>query len=90
MDLAKDTVKELQSTRSNAESEFHTIFENALNLANRLDINISIPRITGRQTKRVNIETNSPQSYFPVAFFIPYLDTFIDQLNSRFVSQKML
>jgi len=90
MDLAEDTIKELQTIRSNAESEFHTIFENALTLANKLDINISIPRITGRQTKRVNIETNSPESYFRVAFFIPYLDTFIDQLNSRFVNQKML
>jgi len=61
-----------------------------LTLANKLDINISIPRITGRQTKRVNIEKNSPETYFLVAFFIPYLDTFIDQLNSRFVNQKML
>uniref|UniRef100_A0A2S2R6P5 Repressor of the inhibitor of the protein kinase n=1 Tax=Sipha flava TaxID=143950 RepID=A0A2S2R6P5_9HEMI len=90
MDLAEDTIKELKSIRSNAESEFHKIFENALTLANKLDINISIPRITGRQTKRVNIETNSPESYFRVTFFIPYLDTFIDQLNSRFVNQKML
>jgi len=65
MDLAEDTIKELQSIRSNAESEFHTIFENALTIANKLDINISIPRITGRQTKSVkNIETNSPESYF--------------------------
>ncbi|XP_050537332.1 52 kDa repressor of the inhibitor of the protein kinase-like [Daktulosphaira vitifoliae] len=90
MDLAEDTIKELQTLRSNAESEFHKIFENALTLSNKLDTNISIPRIIGRQTNRVNIETNSPESYFRVAFFIPYIDTFIDQLNLRFVNQKML
>ncbi|XP_050546313.1 52 kDa repressor of the inhibitor of the protein kinase-like [Daktulosphaira vitifoliae] len=89
MDLAEDTIKELQTLRSNAESEFHKIFENALTLSNKLDTNISIPRIIGRQTKRVNIETNSQESYFRVAFFIPFLDTFIDQLNLRFVNQKM-
>ncbi|XP_050547099.1 52 kDa repressor of the inhibitor of the protein kinase-like [Daktulosphaira vitifoliae] len=83
MDLAEDTIKELQTLRSNVDSEFHKIFENALTLSNKLDTNISIPHIIGRQTKRVNIETNSPESYFRVAFFIPYLDTFIDQLNLR-------
>ncbi|XP_050522517.1 uncharacterized protein LOC126895075 [Daktulosphaira vitifoliae] len=41
MDLAEGTIKELQTLRSNVESEFHKIFENALTSSNKLDINIA-------------------------------------------------
>lgn len=88
MSLAEDTLKEFQTLRTNVDIEFHAIFEDSKGLANTFNVDISMPRITGRQKNRVNIVTESPETYFRISVFIPYLDTFIEQLKSRFIDHK--
>ncbi|CAI6357460.1 unnamed protein product [Macrosiphum euphorbiae] len=88
--LAEDTIKELEDFRKNADSIFQDIFENAVSLGNKFGITISIPRTTKRQANRVNVETDSIEVYYRIAIFIPYIETFIEQLKVRFTSHKAI
>ncbi|CAI6359522.1 unnamed protein product [Macrosiphum euphorbiae] len=47
---------------------------------------MTIPRINKRQVHRINVQTNNPEEYFHISVFIPYLDSFISQLKSRFLN----
>ncbi|XP_008187861.1 52 kDa repressor of the inhibitor of the protein kinase-like [Acyrthosiphon pisum] len=88
--LAEDTIKELEDFRKNADSIFQDIFENAVSLGNKFGVTISIPRTTKRQANRVNVETDSIEVYYRIAIFIPYIETFIEQLKVRFTSHKAI
>lgn len=77
--LAEDTVEELEDFR-----------KNAVCLGNKFDVTISIPRTTKRQTNRVNIETDSTEVYYRIAIFISFIETFIEQLKARFTSHKAI
>jgi len=90
MQLAEDTVKELEGFRENADSIFHSIFENAVYFGKKFDIAIVTPRTTGRQKNRVNVETDSPEIYYRIAIFIPYIESFIEQLKARFTSHRAI
>lgn len=41
-------------------------------------------RICARQTRRPNVEASGPEEYFRRVIFIPFVDHFLDQLESRF------
>jgi len=56
--------------------------------SNGLYFEIKMPRITKKQTYRQNIPSNTVQDYFKVSLFIPFLDSFISQLNDRFINHK--
>ncbi|XP_022170921.1 zinc finger MYM-type protein 1-like [Myzus persicae] len=88
--LAEDTIKELEDFRKNADSIFQDIFENAVSLGNKFGVTISIPRTTKRQANRVNVETDSIEVYYRIAILIPYIETFIEQLKVRFASHKAI
>jgi hypothetical protein len=64
MSLAEDTLKEFQTLRTNVNIKFHTIFEDSKSLASTFNVDISMPRITGRQKNRVKIVTESSETYF--------------------------
>ncbi|KAE9522768.1 hypothetical protein AGLY_016809 [Aphis glycines] len=55
--------------------------ETVSKIASIVNVDIKMPRIYNRQTKRVNVSSNSPEEYFKV---IPFLDNLISQLHSRF------
>lgn len=74
----------LQSIRNDADNSFKEIMETVSKLASIVNIDIKMPRICNRQTKRVNVSSNSPEEYFKVTIYIPFLDSLISQLHSRF------
>jgi hypothetical protein len=51
---------------------------------------VALPRISKRQTYRPNYyqPDSDPESYFRIAVYIPFLDSFIMQLKSRFTKHK--
>lgn len=55
-----------------------------------MGIIISIPRLAINRTNRLNISTKSPEDYFRILIFIPFLDNFCEQLNDRFFNHKLL
>lgn len=86
---ARKHVELLQSSlnekRSNVDSSFATIFEEAVQLAENLDVEVKTPRICGRQTQRGNVTNGSDvQFYFKVNIYIPFLDHSLAQLSERF------
>jgi len=61
-------------------------------MADFLDINISIKRISKKQANRANIfsedKTIQPETYYRITIAIPYIDSFINNLKERFLVHK--
>jgi len=39
---------------------------------------------------RMNIKTDDPKKYYRISIFIPYIDSFINQLKTRFIDHKII
>lgn len=57
-------------------------------MANLLDITPSIKRLSKRCTKRANPCIKDTRKYYRVTVAIPFIDSFIQQLNYRFLCHK--
>ncbi|KAE9538663.1 hypothetical protein AGLY_005762 [Aphis glycines] len=85
VDLAEVTDATIQRLRGNITEEFKQLFKEAEKMANTLDITISIKRLSKKCTKRANPSIDDPEEYYRVTIAIPYIDSFIQQLNERFL-----
>jgi hypothetical protein len=76
----------IQVLRTYAETEFFGIYDSskAKVMAESFGISVTIPRTSGRQIHRCNVQVDSPEAYFKIAIFLPFLDNFVRQLTSRF------
>ncbi|KAL4127023.1 hypothetical protein QTP88_011221 [Uroleucon formosanum] len=72
VDLAEVTVATIQRLRGNITEEFKQLFKEA----------------DKKCTKRANPSINDPEEYYRVTIAIPYIDSFIQQLNERFLCHK--
>lgn len=90
INLAEDLTKEIKTVRQNIDNVFSVMFKNLEDKSKHLDIEICIPRICKRQTNRYNILSNCPEEYFKISICIPFLDYFIDQINTRFIQHKSI
>ena len=79
---------ELLKCRSHADSEFKKVFTKITSLCATLDITPTIPRINKRQTHRSNIDASDPETYYRISIFVPFLDSFIQEINDRFLVHK--
>lgn len=84
VELCEHSQKELQVMRSN----FHPIFEEAENLASMVGVDLTVPRIVGRQVHRSNVVSTVPEDYYRLAVFIPFIDYTYSQLTDRFIKHK--
>lgn len=73
-----------EEKRRYSEIEFSNYFKNACQVATSVGEEIKIPRVCGRQTKRANPNTSSPEEWFRITIFIPFIDHFIIELKTRF------
>ena len=69
--MIDDTIKAVARVRSNIEEECHQWFEDASRLADKIDVTVSVPRITGRQEHRNNAVSVNPESHDRVNVAIP-------------------
>ncbi|XP_063244851.1 zinc finger MYM-type protein 1-like [Bacillus rossius redtenbacheri] len=92
VDMAQLTLQEIQVLRNDAENHFHIIFEEAKTIADKNGVLLNLPRTTGRQNHRPNLQeySASPENYFRITVFIPFLDTFLTELNSRIICHSSL
>lgn len=51
-------------------------------------IQIVLPRHIKYQPNRINIQSNTPENYFRISIFIPFLDIFISEIKCRFIDHK--
>lgn len=70
----------IEIIRKNAESEFKCIFDEVKTKCDALNIEISLPRRINVQKNRCNVQENSPEDYFRISLFIPFIDSFINEL----------
>ncbi|XP_077288504.1 uncharacterized protein LOC143912920 [Arctopsyche grandis] len=70
--------------RGDSDNYFRDIFEKTVQLARKVDIELIIPRQCGRQKHRSNPGTISVEEYFRQTVYIPYLDSLINSMESRF------
>jgi len=80
----------LREIRSNVENEFKIIFNEANEIANALELTITMPRLTKNQTKRCNVPAENEEEYYRRAIFIPWLDSFINNISDRFLKHKYI
>lgn len=78
----------LNKMRENAQTNFQKIFLNASNFSNEIGEEIKVPRIVGIQRHRANYDQQSPEDYYRLSIFIPFLDNFITQLHDRILTHK--
>lgn len=64
-------------------------------MADKIDIELKVKRISSRQTNRANPFTDqisksitNVKNYYRITVFIPYIDYFISQLTERFLSHS--
>jgi hypothetical protein len=71
--------------RKEAEKVFRDdIFDKVMIMAEKLIIQLTVPRQCGRQIHRSNPGSSNVEDYFRQTIFIPYLDSLIASLESRF------
>jgi len=49
-----------------------------------------MPRISNVQKNRKNIKTDDLEKYYRISIFIPYIDSFINQLKTGFIDHKTI
>lgn len=88
LQLAEDLRKEFVDMREKADTSFKSDFEEAEQLAKEIGTEMTVPRVTARQTHRDTYQVESAEDYYRVAVFIPFLDDLVQQLDSRFLKQR--
>jgi len=79
----------LQKDRDYCETQLSAIFEKAMDIASKIDLELTLLRRNVRQTHRENYPTNNVQDYFRQSLFIPYIDSIIMSINDRFYDEKL-
>lgn len=77
VDSTKSSLKDLRDNVDDA------IYSSAADLANSLNVLPSYPRISGTQRHRSNVPADSPADYYRRNLVIPFLDTLINELETR-------
>ncbi|CAI6375957.1 unnamed protein product [Macrosiphum euphorbiae] len=90
LSFAENTQATLKDIRLNADKEFNELFKSIEKICSTLEIAVCVPRISCRQTHRNNVDVDTPESYYRVAVFIPFLDNFIEQLHNRFLEHRSI
>ncbi|XP_054258899.1 uncharacterized protein LOC128983590 [Macrosteles quadrilineatus] len=79
-----DILENFRNIRREADLEFNSLYENAVQLADELGFDISTPRTCRRQQNRSNTPSESAEEYFRRTIFLPLVDHFISEIDKRF------
>ena len=88
MNLADNVRVIVEDMRSNAESVFAEVFANVAQLCNDIGVDLVKPRLCKRQTNRCNITADTPETYYRLAVFLPFTDSFCMQLQERLLEHR--
>ena len=85
----KDVKKELRAVRS-SDIMLHSWYVQAESLASEVNVIPQVPRTTGRQQHRSNVEHDSVEEYYRRTIILPLLDHLIQQMEERFGNTQIL
>ena len=77
-----------QALREDVDKEHDRIYQKALLLTDKIGGEDRMPRVIPRRKSRPNLEFQSLKDYWRVTVTIPFLDSIITELESRFGSEK--
>jgi hypothetical protein len=80
----------LSEIRRETDTEFNAIFGDVTKLCNEHDIEIRISRLTGRQVHCCNIMAGTPEDYYRIAIYIPFLDLVQMQIHDQLLKRKTI
>lgn len=83
-----NTMTTLQERRFKCDEIFKDIFFETSHLAEELDVDMKLPRLTSRQTKRSN-HPGDIEEYYRRSVYIPLLDNVCADLTSRLSSSSL-
>ncbi|XP_040075022.2 52 kDa repressor of the inhibitor of the protein kinase-like [Ixodes scapularis] len=78
-----DTIAVLTAQRQNCEEVLRPLYEQAVALADELDTELKLPRITKRQTHWSNPPALDSESFYRTSVYIPLLDNVLADPRSR-------
>jgi len=81
-------IKRLISILYKERNEFDSIFTECEKFSCSIDVELKIPRIVSKQSKRANYSTEDPKEYYKLSLFLPYIDSLISFLNIRFSEEN--
>ncbi len=59
------------------------MFDNAVDLAAKFNVEASKPRNAGRQVHRENVPADTPSQYWKRAMYLPFMDHLLQELDTR-------
>jgi len=77
----------LSEVRREVDSKFSTVYNSAINLGKHAAVDPSLPRVCERQIHRANpskMSNLTPEFYYRTSVFIPFLDSMMQELQTRF------
>lgn len=83
-----NTLTTIQAKRTQAATNFNKVFVEFTELAKELDVEVRLPRLASKQTKRANHD-GTPEEYYRRSIYIPLLDNVSSDLSTR-LSQSSL
>ncbi|KAL5234560.1 hypothetical protein ACI65C_001970 [Semiaphis heraclei] len=81
LEAASNVQNTIQEIRENCDVEFQQLFLSVITLCEKFDITVSLPR---------QCKSDNPEYFLRVSVFIPFIDNFLDQLNDRFISHRIV
>lgn len=90
MEMSQNLIELFKKMRLNSAQKFQSLFGEATKLSESIGEEIKMPRFTQRQQNRENFDCDSPEDYFRLSIFIPFIDHFIVQLEDRLLNHKKL
>ncbi|KAM4697848.1 zinc finger MYM-type protein 1-like [Rhinophrynus dorsalis] len=87
-DHVQDLLTVFLDHRDKAELQFKEIFSNVQTMAEKLNIELSVPRQCGRQVFCSNFGSSSVEEYYRQSIYVPYMDSIIASLESRFGNEN--
>ena len=88
--LQVDTMKEFyRHERKEIEKNFHAVYTQAVNMAERIGSQPEKPRSVQRQRHRSNVPASTPEDYYRKNTAIPFLDHLTTQLDAKFSGKSL-
>lgn len=87
--LTQNIITVLKERRENSETYFRTVFTSVLEIHEKLNLEITRPRVTQRQTHRPNISAENNESYFRLNIYIILLDNILQDFQFRFNDESL-
>ncbi len=86
---ANDVHDEIKDIRTKADETFGEIFISVTHIAKSIGTELTVARRAGRQKHRDNYDGNA-EEYYRRSIYIPFLDKYSEELESRFLEHRDL